>query len=92
MYLVVHHSVIDREKFQATDPRDIAGNAPAGCRVRYFLPATDTSAADCLWDAESLDLLRSYLDPATRGFCENTYFEVDSELAMGLPEPTPIRP
>ena len=87
MFLVVHHRVIDREGFLATDPKDIGGNAPSGVVVKYFLPARDASAADCLWDAPSLDVLRSYLDPATAGISENTYFEVATELAMGLNKP-----
>jgi hypothetical protein len=87
MYFVVHHRVIDREKFLETDPQNIAGNAPTGVQVYHFLPARDASAADCLWTAESLEALRDYLDPALRGICENTYFEVDSEAAMGLPAP-----
>ena len=86
MYFVVHHEVIDREKFRVTDPQDVAGNAPPGVHVHHFLPARDASAADCLWKAESLDALRDYLDPKLRGICENTYFEVDSDHAMGLPE------
>jgi hypothetical protein len=86
MYFVVHHRVIDRERFLATDSQDIARNAPPEVQLSYFLPARDASAADCLWKAGSLDALRDYLDPATRGICENTYFEVDSGLAMGLSE------
>lgn len=86
MFVVVHHSVVDREKFLATDPQDIGGNAPSGVQVSHFLPARDASAADCLWETESLVTLRDYLDPALRGICENTYFEVDPKLAMGLPE------
>jgi hypothetical protein len=86
VYIVVHHHVIDREKFLATDPQDIGGNAPPGVEVRHFLPAQDASAADCLWKAESLDALRGYLDPALRDVCENTYFEVDAKSAMGLPQ------
>ena len=85
MYFVVHHRVADRAKFLATDPQDIAGNAPPGIQVRHFLPARDASAADCLWEAQSLDALRDYLDPATRGICDNSYFEVNSESALGLP-------
>jgi hypothetical protein len=85
MYLVVHHRVTDREKFLSTDPKAIADGAPAGVQLRHFLPAADASAADCLWEADSLAELRDYLDPATRGICENTYFEVDSASAMGLP-------
>lgn len=87
MYAIVHHRVMDREKFLATDPQDIAGNAPPGVQVRQFIPARDASAADCLWETESLEALRDYLDPVTRGFCQNTYFEVDSESAFGLPQP-----
>jgi hypothetical protein len=86
MYVVVHHRVTDREKFLATSPEQIGGNAPAGVQVRHFLPARDASAADCLWEVESLAALRAYLDPATRDISENTYFEVDSEHALGLPQ------
>jgi hypothetical protein len=89
MFAVVHHRVVDREKFLATPPEYVAGNAPPGVRVYHFLPARDASEADCLWEVPSLDALRGYLDPLLAGICENTYFEVDSGLAMGLPEPAP---
>jgi len=42
--------------------------------------------AFCLWDADAIDNLRNYLDPATAGVTENTYIEVDEESAVGLPE------
>ena len=87
MHVVVHHRVIDRERFLATDPQDIAAGAPPGAEVRQFLPARDASGADCLWESESLDAIRDYLDVATRGMCQNTYFEVASESALGLPHP-----
>lgn len=87
MQVVVHHRVIDRERFLAADPQGIAAGAPPGAKVRQFLPARDASAADCLWESESLDALREYLDAATRGFCQNTYFELASESALGLTEP-----
>ena len=60
MYFVVHHRVVDREKFLVTDPKDIGGNAPPGAQVFHFLPASDASAADCLWEADSLETLRDY--------------------------------
>ena len=89
MYFVVHHRVVDREKFLVTDPKDIGGNAPPGAQVFHFLPASDASAADCLWEADSLKTLRDYLDPATRGVSENTYFEVDASHAKGMPAAAP---
>ena len=84
MHVLVHHHITDREKFLATDPQDIAGNAPPSAQILYFLPARDASAADCLWESGSLDELREYLDAATQGICENTYLEVASESALGL--------
>lgn len=86
MHAVVHHRIIDREKFLATDPQDIAGNAPSGVEVQHFLPAGDASAADCLWEGPSLDAIRDYVDEATRGITENSWFEVDSASAIGLPQ------
>jgi hypothetical protein len=91
MHIVVHHLVTDRERFLATDPRDIAANAPPGARVHQFLPARDATAADCLWEVDSLDALRDHLDAATRGICDNTYFEVASESALGIPETASAR-
>jgi hypothetical protein len=29
--------------------------------------------------------MRGYLDPTTAGVLENTYFEIDSDHALGLP-------
>ena len=42
--------------------------------------------ATCLWQTDSVDSLRGYLDPATAGVAENTYIEIDDETAVGLPE------
>jgi hypothetical protein len=89
MYVVVHHSITDREGYLATDPADIAGNAPAGVALCHFLPARDASAADCLWQAPSTDALRGYLDAATSDICDNSYFEVDAQIAVGLPAAAP---
>jgi hypothetical protein len=38
-----------------------------------------------LWEADSIDSLQEWLDPATAGVTENTYIEVDEENAVGLP-------
>jgi hypothetical protein len=54
--LVVHHRVTDREKFMATRKTSPETHRP-GVQLRHFLPARDASAADCLWEAESLDAL-----------------------------------
>jgi hypothetical protein len=37
-------------------------------------------------DSAEIETLRGYLDAATAGASDNTYFEVDAQQAMGLPE------
>ena len=86
MFVVVQHRITDPEKFFSADAQEIAGGGPPGVQGRQFLPSDDRSTAVCLWETDSIDTLRGYLEPATEGASENTYFEVNAEYAMGLPE------
>ena len=86
MFVVVQHRITDPEKFFSADAQEIAGGGPPGVQGRQFFPSDDRSTAVCLWETDSIDTLRGYLDPATEGASENTYFEVNAESAMGLPE------
>jgi hypothetical protein len=86
MHVVAIHRITDPEKFFSMDAEEVAGGGPSGVQGRQFFPATEGSTAVCLWEADSIDSLRDYLDPATAGASENTYFEVDVERSMGLPE------
>jgi hypothetical protein len=91
MNVVAQHRITDPEKFFSMNVEEVVGGAPAGVQGRQFFPSRDRSVAVCLWEADSIETLRNYLDPATAGASENTYFEVDSELAMGLPETAAAR-
>ena len=86
MHVVVQHRITDLEKFNTMDAKEVAGGGPTGSHLQQFLPPKDGSVATCVWQTNSIDTLRGYLDPATDGVTENAYFEVDSEQAMGLPE------
>ncbi len=87
MHVVVHHRIADPEKFFSVDVREVVGEAPPGVQGRQFYPSRDRSLAVCLWEADSIDAVRDYIDPATKGVSENTYFAVDDEHALGLPAP-----
>ena len=86
MQVAVEHRITDREKFASMDAGEVAGGGPSGVQLQQFIPAKDMSLAVCLWEADSIDLLRDYLDPATAGVAENTYFAVDTERAVGTPQ------
>ena len=86
MHVVVLHRITDPDQFFSIDAEQVAGGGPPGVQGRQFFPSQDRSQAVCLWETDSIDTLRDYLDPATAEVAENTYFEVDTERAMGVPE------
>jgi hypothetical protein len=86
MNIVALHQITDPEKFFSMDPEEVSSGGPPGVQGRQFFPSQDGKVAVCLWEADSIDAVRDYLDPATAGASENTYFEVDAKRATGLPE------
>ena len=89
MYVAVVHNVKDPQALLSRgeglgDP----SNAPAGVIPRQFCPSKDLSAATCVWEADSMDTVRDYVDGTLGDSSEQSYFEINTEFAQGLPEPT----
>jgi hypothetical protein len=57
-----------------------------GLRLLQFCPSQDFKTASCIWDAESVDAVRDLVDPTLGDSSEQTYYEVNTEQAVGLPE------
>ena len=91
MHVVVQHEVLDREKMAGVNPQEINDGGPSGVQGLQTLPTADASMVFCVWETPSIETLRGYLDPITTGVLENTYFEVDSDHALGLPASTGAR-
>lgn len=87
MYVAIVHRVRDAQAFssQGEDLGD-PSEAPAGVLPRQFCPSKDLTTATCVWEASSVDAVRDYVDSALGDSSDNTYFEIDSEHAQGLPE------
>ena len=88
MYVAVIHRVKDPQAMLSRgeglgDP----SNAPQGIVPRQFCPSRDLSAATCVWEADSLDTVRDYVDGTLGDSSEQSYFEINEEFAQGLPEP-----
>jgi hypothetical protein len=70
--------------------------APPGVRGLQFYPSTDRSVATCLWESDSVEVVREYVDATLGDASVNTCYQVDAELAfaeqpLGLRTPTAIR-
>jgi hypothetical protein len=87
MFIVVHHTITDQETAFARGQNLLDGNgAPPGVRVREFYPSLDKADVFCLWEGESLEELRTYVDSTLGDSSRNAYFEVDADIARGLPQ------
>jgi hypothetical protein len=45
----------------------------------------DGTKAVCIWEADSVDTIRGFVEPATEGLSTNEYFEVNEQYSMALP-------
>lgn len=87
MYVAVVHHIKDSQAMLSrgeglADP----SNAPAGVIPRQFYPSKDLSAATCVWEGDSVDAVRDHIDSTLGDSSDNTYFEINTEYARGLPE------
>jgi hypothetical protein len=86
MYVIAKHQVKDADAFFSIS-RMAAEGAPPDVHGRQFCPSRDGTEAVCLWEADSLEAVREYLDPLIGEAGDNTYFEVDTVRAIGIPDP-----
>ncbi len=90
MFIIVQHQVKDPAHF-FNDIPSVAQNAPPGVHPHLFCPAEDQTAAVCLWQADSVDSVRTYIDAVAGTASENTYLVVDEGFAIGLPTAPALR-
>ena len=92
MFIVVHHTITDIPTAFSRGQSLLDGtDAPTGVWVREFYPSRDQRSVFCLWEGNSLAELREYVDSTLGDASENAYFEVDAEVARGLPEAVATR-
>jgi hypothetical protein len=92
MYVAIVHRVKDPEAMMSrgeklSDP----SQAPPGVVGHQFCPSTDMKAATCVWEADSVDAVRDFVDGTLGDSSENSYFEINEEYAQGLPKQAAAR-
>jgi hypothetical protein len=86
MFIVLHHRIRNPQTAFARGQNLLDGKgAPPGTRVLQFYPSTDGSVVFWLWESNSIGELREYADAVMGDSSENSYFEVNAEIARGLP-------
>ena len=83
MFIVVEHTITNPDVFFGLAAK--VGEAPAGIKALQFFPSVSKDRAVCLWQAKSVDALKSFLETLSAESSRNIYYAVDSAKAMGLP-------
>ena len=83
MYIVVEHTIFNPDVFFGLAAR--VAEAPSGIKALQFFPSVSKDRAVCLWQANSVDALKGFLEPLSSESSRNIYYAVDSTKAMGLP-------
>jgi hypothetical protein len=83
MYIVVNHAISHPEKFWGLAK---AMTVPAPLKLHSVFPSTDGARGTCLWEGQSVDAVKQFVDGATNAFSKNDYMAVEAGSAMGLPK------
>jgi len=84
MYVGAHHHISDADTFWST-VRDGAANLPDGLALHHCLPDPSGSEAFCLWEGDSVDAVRDFVDSAVGSVSRNEFFEAEAKEGVNLP-------
>ena len=93
MFVAIHHNIKDAQKWDQAVKTLMAameqGSLPQGVKPLMYLPSADGCRADCVWEADSAETLKAFLEPATSSAAQNEYIPIKAEAAIGLPAQEP---
>jgi hypothetical protein len=89
MYILVQHTISDPATAWSRAQAALA-SVPAHLKLHHSLPTPDGRTAVCVWEADSITALQTYLDPVLGPAAENAYFEVVNK--EGVAVPTALQP
>jgi hypothetical protein len=85
MHVIAVHNITDPEGFGAAVGPAIE-RIPSGMTLHSMFPSEDGARAVCVWEAGSVEDVRSLVEDATAGLSRNDYFPVADAQAIGLPQ------
>jgi hypothetical protein len=87
MFVMVQHTITDPAGFwNAADPN---ATLPPNIKLHHTFPTTDGTRAVCIWEAESVDAVRGYLETLFGKVSRNEYFTVENKEGFARPSTVP---
>ena len=84
MFVLVHHTVHDPATFWSKASAAMP-NIPSALTLHQTLSARDGTRATCLWEADSIDAVRDFLEPALGAESSNEYREAENRDGIAVP-------
>jgi hypothetical protein len=95
MHVGVQHTITNPQQWEQTTEKLKSAveqnRIPQGLKGLMYLPSADGRRAVCLWEAQSVETLRNFLDREIGTAARNDYFQINSEAAFGLPGQAEMR-
>jgi len=86
MIILVNHKINNPGTFWQSAQENLPKLPEANVhRVMQVVPNTDMTEATCIWEADNIDALNSYLRDKVGDSSKETYYEVNTTNAMGMP-------
>ncbi len=86
MIIVVNHKINNPADFWASAQKSLPELPASGVqRVLQVMPNADMTQATCVWEADSIDSLNTYLRSKVSDWSEESYYELNTAASMGVP-------
>lgn len=86
MFIEVVHTISDKSVWTKRLADFEGQGPPSALTLHYSGTSSDGTKAFCLWEAQSAEALSTFLDEATVGAAQNTYYVIDEKApATRLP-------
>ena len=87
MIIVVNHQINNPADFWASAQKSLPELPVSGVqRIIQVMPSNDMAQATCVWEADSIETLDTYLRSKVFAWSEETYYELNGAAAMGMPQ------
>lgn len=85
MIIIVNHTISNPTDFWASAQKSLPALPENGVqRVLQVMPNNDMTQATCVWEADSIATLDTYLRSKVQNWSTETYYELNAAAAMGV--------
>lgn len=85
MFIIANHNITDPDAFWAIIKNTPTEEIPANLKLHGMFPSTNPLRSVCLWEADSVQAVDQFLREALGNTSKNELYEINQEIAIGLP-------